>query len=122
MQTVGGFARLTVYTAAGEGWGEKNIALMAHALWLVSGLSCPWMLAEDFNMEPPQLEDSLALRSTALCEVAATSEPGGTCGNGWSASTIDYAVASRSLACGTTILTAPTGQSNHAVHEATSLV
>ena len=49
-------------------------------------------------MEPPQLEDSIPLHSTAWCETVAPQDPGGTCSTGWSATTIDYAVASRTLA------------------------
>ena len=86
----------SIYMHVGEGWSERNMAIAARLMHIASCLSAPWFDTGDWSMTPADVIDNVLLPA-AYCEVVAPTDPEGTCGTGWSSSTIDFAIASQGM-------------------------
>ena len=86
----------SVYCWTGEGWSDRNEALIKHVAEKLEALKIPWVMALDGNMEPQQFSQGW-WASTLPGVVVAPTDPLGTCDTDGARRTIDYFVVHKSL-------------------------
>jgi len=73
-----GIYLVSIYLHDGEGWSERNTAIMQHLAKMLATLSAPWILGGDFNMEPEVLEQGYWWSALGAV-IVAPQGVGGTC-------------------------------------------
>ena len=72
----GGLALFSLYMFDGEGWSDRNRALIKHLGGIVRNIDCLWVVSLDANMEPEEFAENPEVN---LLKAVLVAPKGGTC-------------------------------------------